>query len=185
MGILGLTSKMFANQHSQSFSASSFVRKESVSSHAMWVRDEISDIIESWRRNILPEIWNFHYHSTGNYHCFAVAFNRGTGMILKAMINRDKITKDVHQNYHPKRLHFLKYSRILRESIWYKVLGMIQDKIQKNSPSKRWSLIQNISVVSISNLSGGVCWDTSGCIGGSFLDESVGRLVPLSRTSVC
>merc|ERR1712130_505732 len=35
MGILGLTSKMFANQHSQSFSASSFVRKESVSSHAM------------------------------------------------------------------------------------------------------------------------------------------------------
>jgi len=34
MGILGLTSKMFANQQ-QSFSASSFVRKESVSSHAM------------------------------------------------------------------------------------------------------------------------------------------------------
>merc|ERR1712184_27878 len=32
MGILGLTSKMFANQQ-QSFSASSFVRKESVSSH--------------------------------------------------------------------------------------------------------------------------------------------------------
>merc|ERR1712130_488137 len=33
MGILGLTSKMFATQQ-QSFSASSFVRKESVSSHA-------------------------------------------------------------------------------------------------------------------------------------------------------